>query len=207
MEVEELAVDGGEEGEEGGGVGEFGVDAFFEDAEELGEGACEGLAGPLGARCAEEFGEDGADAGGEAGGGVFEDPETGEEGVDVCEGGGEGGEGKGGESSEFAFCPFHDDEDAVNVAVDVREELCELNGERLEGFAKVVEFLDDERSRGHVSRADALAEIPDCDAGFLQIPNLLHAILRIEDERFEGPGEACDLDKIRYRRLCWRLEE
>lgn len=181
LQVEELPVDGLEEGEERDRVGELGVDAVLEDGEELVEGAVQGVVRALGGRGAEEVGEEAAERGGEAGGAGLEHAEAGEEGVDVGEGGGEGGEGEGGEGGELALRPFHDDEDAVDVAVDVGEELGQLDAERFEAFAEVVELGDDQRGRGHVGGADAFAEVPDCDAGLLEVADLLDAVFGVVD--------------------------
>lgn len=181
MEVEELAIDGLEEGEERGGVGEFAVDAFFEHAQELVEGAVQGLVRALGGGGAEEVGEEPAEGGGEAGGAGLEDAEAGEERVQVGEGGGEGGQGQGGQGAEFALGPFHDDEDAVDVAVDVGEEFGELDAEGFEAFAEGVERGDDQGRGGHVRGADAFAEVPHCDAGFLEVADLLDAVLGVVD--------------------------
>jgi len=162
-------------------VGELAVDAFFQHAEELVEGAVEGLVRALGGGSAEEVSEEAAEGGGEAGGAGLEDAEAREDGVQVGEGGGEGGEGEGGEGGEFALGPFHDDEDAVDVAVDVGEKFSELDAEGLEAFAEVVELGDDQRGGGHVGGADAFAEIPDCDAGFLEVADLLDAVFGVVD--------------------------
>ncbi len=162
-------------------MGELAVDAFFQHAEELVEGAVEGLVRALGGGSAEEVSEEAAEGGGEAGGAGLEDAEAREDGVQVGEGGGEGGEGEGGEGGEFALGPFHDDEDAVDVAVDVGEKFSELDAEGLEAFAEVVELGDDQRGGGHVGGADAFAEIPDCDAGFLEVADLLDAVFGVVD--------------------------
>lgn len=109
LQVEELAVDVLEEGEEGGRVGEFGVDAFFEDVEELVESAVQGLRGALRVGGAEDCSEELAERGGEAGRWVLQEANVGEESVDVCEGGAEGAGRAGRESREFAFGPVHND--------------------------------------------------------------------------------------------------
>ena len=138
LQVQELAVYGFEEGEEGAAVREFGGDAFFEYGEELVEGAVEGLRRALGMRGAEYGAEYGAEGGWEVGGGVLEEAQMGEEGVDVCKGGGEGGWIEGLEGVEFAFGPVHYYEDAVDVAVDVCEEFCKFDGEGFEGVGEGV---------------------------------------------------------------------
>ena len=182
LEVEELPVDGFEEGEEGGRVGEFRVDAFFEDGEELVEGALERLACALRPGGPEEVSHGAAKRGGEAGAAGLEDADAAEDGVDVIEGGGDGGQGEGGDGGEFALGPLHDDEDAVDVTVDVGEEFGEFNGQCLQTFAKIIQLSNDDRRRAHVGCAHALPEIPNSDPCLLQITYLLHAILRIKDE-------------------------
>ena len=67
---------------------EFVGDGFFEDGQELVEGALEGLFGALGGRGAEEGSGEDAEAGGLACGAVLEDAGVGEQVVDVVEGGG-----------------------------------------------------------------------------------------------------------------------
>ena len=85
LEIEKLTVDGCKEGKEVRGVGEFGIDAFFENAEEFGKGTLEGLARALGACHAKELDHDRTKGSGETCGGVFKQTETGEEGMHVCE--------------------------------------------------------------------------------------------------------------------------
>ena len=60
--VEELPVDGFEEGEERETVLELRVDGVFEHGEEFGEGSLEGLAGSLGRREPEDGGCEIADS-------------------------------------------------------------------------------------------------------------------------------------------------
>ena len=81
LQVEELAVDGFEEGEEGGGVGELAVDGFFEYVEEFVEGAGEGDARSLGRGGAKDFRDQAAEEGRFAT--VFEEIATVEEAVDI----------------------------------------------------------------------------------------------------------------------------
>lgn len=61
LQVEELPVDALEEGEEGGGIGQFAVDALFEDREEFVEGAVQGLMRALRGGGTEESGEGAAE--------------------------------------------------------------------------------------------------------------------------------------------------
>jgi len=180
-----LTVDGLEEGEEGGRVGELGVDALFQHGEEFVEGALEGLSGALRAGGAEEVGYGFAERGGEAGAAGFEDTDAAEDGVDVVEGGGYGGEGERRHGGQFAFGPLHDYEDTVHVAVDVGEEFGEFNCQRFEAFAEIVQLSDNDRCRAHVGCAHALTEVPYSNASFLQVSYLLHAIFRVEYEGFE----------------------
>lgn len=100
LQVEELAVDCFEEAEEGGRVGEFGVDAFFEDVKEFGKGALESGFGDLVVGLAEEVGEEFGGAGAEGAVDV---------GVHVFVDGGEAVGHVGGDLREFALGPFHYD--------------------------------------------------------------------------------------------------
>ena len=120
--------------------------------------------------------------------------------MDVGEGGGEGGAWIARDGVEFALGPVHDNEDAVNVTVDIGEELGEFDGETFERFAERVELVDDYRSGCHVGVADGFAQVPDCDSCFLKVANLPNAIFTVVDQRFKGAGQPGDFDKVRRRR-------
>ena len=64
MQIEELAVDGFEEGEEGGRMCELAVDGFFEYIKEFVEGAGKGDARALGGAGAEDLGDESPEEGG-----------------------------------------------------------------------------------------------------------------------------------------------
>lgn len=188
LEIEELAVNGLKESEEGSGVSEFGVDALFEHGEEFVEGALEGLSGALRAGGTEEVGHDSAERGGKAGAAGFEDTDAAEDGVDVVESGGYGGEWEGGDGGQFALGPLHDDEDAVHIAVDVGKEFGQFNCQCLQTLAEIVELSNDDRCRTHVGCAHALSEVPYGNPSLLEVTYLLHAVFRIEYERLERLG-------------------
>lgn len=95
----------------------------------------------------------------------------------------------------------------VNVAVDVGKEPGQLNGQRLEALAQLVQLLHNQRRRRHVGRAQTLAQIPHGHARLLQVADLPHPVLRVEDQRLERPGQAGHLDQVRRRRGCWNLHQ
>lgn len=101
--------------------------------------------------------------------------------MDVCEGGRERGERGVRKRRELAFSPFHDDENAVDVAIYTGEETRKLIRQRFETLAELVEFSDNQWGRGHVCQAHTFAKIPDCDPGFLEFANLFHTVFRVEE--------------------------
>lgn len=84
----------------------------------------------------------------------------------------------------------------INIPIDVGKELGQLDGERLEAVAQLVQLLDDDRRARQVARAHALAQVPDGDAGGLQVADLRDAVLRVVNERLEAARDAGDLDEI-----------
>lgn len=206
-EVEEVAVDGLEEGEEGDGVLELAGDGLLEDGEELVEELLDEALLALGVGGAEDEEGDGADGGGGAGG-VLEDVGGREDAVDVVVGRGQGRGGRGGgEAVEVHARPVHDVEDAVDVAVDAGEEARHLEGQRLHGVAEGVEVGDDAVGVAHAAGADALAQVPHGHARGLQVLDLGDGVLRVVDEGLEGAGHAGHLDQVAGRQGRGGLDE
>ncbi len=69
----------------------------------------------------------------------------------------------------------------IHIAVNVCEKFGQFDGQRLEAIAELIELFHDDRCRRHVAAADALAQVPDCDARSLQITDLGDSIFRIID--------------------------
>ncbi len=159
----------------------------------------EGLAGSLRSRCAEEVGYGSAEGGWEAGGAGFEDSGAAEDGVDVVEGGRDGGLRQGGDGGKLTLGPFHDDQNAVDVTIHVGEESGEFERQSLQTLAQIIEAFGDDRRRGHVGCSHRLPKIPHCNPCFPQVTYLSCTVLRIKDERLERSREASYFDKVRYR--------
>ncbi|KAI4143212.1 MAG: hypothetical protein LQ340_007085, partial [Diploschistes diacapsis] len=198
LQVEELAVDVGEEGEETGGVRELRVDGLLQRGQEFREGALERQARLLGRRARDQRREDEVEGRRGSAGGVRvrEHAQGREEGVQAVQGGRErGGRGRG-ECGELALRPFHHQDNVVDVAVHRREEVGKLVRETLERVGEVVELGDDERRGCHVCGAHALAQVPDRGPRFLQLVDVRDAVFAVVDHRLEGAREGGDLDDV-----------
>lgn len=84
----------------------------------------------------------------------------------------------------------------INIPIDVGKELGQLNRQRLETIAQLIQLLDNDGRARQIARPHALAQVPHGHARRLQVAHLRDAILRVVDERLEAARDAGDLDEV-----------